>query len=89
MQRTVDAANFTGQTLAWFEEGEVLAASERAAAAEPTLYIRRRRSHPFFTALVVLMVLALLGFAGILAADYFGIALPFELPWEIKKLPWN
>lgn len=89
MHRTVDAANFTGQTLAWFEEGEVLAASERAAAADPTLHIRRRRRrHPFRTAFVVLTVFAVLGFAGVVAADQMGVALPFEVPWDVQ-LPWS
>jgi hypothetical protein len=82
MDRSVDAARFTRQTLTWFEEGELLAASERATAAELTA----QRGRAGF-AVGVLIALALLGCAAVLAARHFGLV-AFELPWGLT-FPWE
>jgi hypothetical protein len=81
MDRTSDAASFTGETLAWFDEGEQLAASERAAVAEQPAARRR-----FVRALGVLFALAIAGFAGVLVARHFGLTI--ELPVDLR-LPWE
>ena len=82
MDRTADAANFTGETLAWFEQGEVIAANEISTAAE--LNAQRRRTRLAFG---VVVVFALLGIAGVLGASYLGL-LSLELPWGLS-LPWQ
>ncbi len=73
MDRPADAAKFTGQTLAWFEQGEALAASEVATAAE----LRARRGRVRI-ALGIVVVCAILGFAAVLVARHYGLT--FELP---------
>lgn len=81
MEHDVDAAKFTGQTLAWFDEGEAQAESERATAAE-----RAGDRGGFGRFLLILLVLAALGFGGVLVARELGYAV--ELPWELS-LPWE
>ncbi|HTE53258.1 MAG TPA: hypothetical protein VK698_20530 [Kofleriaceae bacterium] len=61
MDRPVDAARFTRKTLSWFEEGEAIAASECATAAE----LADQRSPVRFVA-VVTILLALIGVAAVL-----------------------
>ena len=82
MDRTADAAKFTGETLAWFEQGEVLAANEISTAA--ALNARRRRTRLAFGFIVAC---TLLGAAGALGASYLGL-LSLELPWGLS-LPWQ
>ncbi len=83
MDRPADAARWTGQTLAWFDEGEAIAESERRTASELTAR-RRGRAGTFFA---VLILLAILGAAGALAARHLGLV-SFDLPWGLT-LPWE
>jgi ferric-dicitrate binding protein FerR (iron transport regulator) len=80
MDRTRDAASFTGQTLAWFEAGEEAAASERDEAAEQAAPARR-----LWRALAFLVVLAIAGFAAVLLARHYGL---IDLPADVS-LPWE
>ena len=76
MDHTRDAASFTGQTLAWFDQGEEAAASERDAAAEQDAAGRR-----LWPVLVFLLALALVGFAAVLLASHYGL---IDLPAELR-----
>jgi len=80
MDHTRDATGFTGETLAWFDEGEELAALERDEAAEG-LHSRRRVG----LAVGVLVALAIAGFAAVLIARHYGL---IDLPAELR-LPWD
>jgi hypothetical protein len=81
MDHDADAAKFTGQTLAWFDEGEAQAASERDTIAE-----LRGEPSRLGRFLVVLVLLAAVGFASVLVAQRLGFAA--SLPWELS-LPWE
>jgi hypothetical protein len=77
MNRTSNPS-FTGQTLRWFEEGEAIAAYERAAAERRA----RRRRGRLGSALGMLVALAIVGFVAIVVAQHYGLM--SELPWEIQ-----
>jgi hypothetical protein len=74
MDRSFDAAKFTGETLAWFEEGEQAAANELALAAELDAEPGRWR-----WAFRVVAVSTIIGIAAFLVARHFELS--FQLPW--------
>jgi ferric-dicitrate binding protein FerR (iron transport regulator) len=81
MDQTRDAASFTGQTLAWFDQGEAQAAMECETAAERPVPRRRVRRAVGF-----LLVIAIAGLGGVLVARHYGV--PIDLPADLR-LPWE
>lgn len=84
MTRSSSVGNFTGETLAWFREGEELEVGTRTVPDEVARPGRLR------VALQLVLLVALLGVLAALVAPQFGLALdlPWEIPWELPfELP--
>jgi hypothetical protein len=83
------AANFTQQTLAWFQQGEDLEnhAREAAARREARLQARRGRLRAAAGIVVLLLLAGMLAFLIACQLGYtlelpWGLSLPFDLPWQ-------
>jgi hypothetical protein len=78
MQRTHGVSNFTGETLAWFRQGEAIETDARRSAL-----IRRQRQRAARRVMVELGLFAVLvGVLCLIVSQQLGLTL--DVPWDVS-----